>query len=40
MSSQPRPNEQGKSGRKLLVEVALLVLIPSAIIYIISLVWK
>ncbi len=40
MSSQPRPSEQGKSSRRILIEVALLVVIPSILIYLVSLVWK
>jgi hypothetical protein len=40
MSQQPRPAETGRSTRKVILDVALLICIPSLAIYLISLVWK
>ena len=38
--STPRPAEHGRSTRVIILEIALLVLIPTIIIYVISKVWK
>ena len=41
MSSQPRPTEQhGRSTKVIILEIILLVAIPTIVIFIISKVWK
>jgi hypothetical protein len=36
----PRPEETGRSTRRILLDIFLIVAIPSAIIYIISRIWQ
>ena len=40
MSSQPRPHEQGRSTRRVALDIFLLVAIPTIVIFIISRIWK
>ncbi len=40
MSSQPRPGEHGRSTKVVILEIILLVMIPTLIIWGISKIWK